>query len=94
MKEKGLLLILFSFAVLAIQAQNEKEFLNPGKDFRPLRIIHNNLNYKLIDELAYYGYGGLVTNVSYDDYLRSDQNWRIFQELVEYAIEQKGMRIS
>lgn len=93
MKEKGLLLILFSFAVLAIQAQNEKEFLNPGKDFRPLRIIHNNLNYKLIDELAYYGYGGLVTNVSYDDYLRSDQNWRIFQELVEYAIEQKGMRI-
>ncbi|MGD9556692.1 MAG: glycosyl hydrolase [Mangrovibacterium sp.] len=62
-------------------------------NFRPLRIIHNNLDSALIDKLAEYGYGGLVTNVSFENYLKSKENWEKFQKFIQYAIDRKGMRI-
>jgi inosine-uridine nucleoside N-ribohydrolase len=77
----------------SFKISDEKNFSNPGIDFRPLRIIHSGLNDTLIDKLSKYGYGGLVSNVSFNNYLRSEENWDDFEQAVKYAIEQKGLRI-
>lgn len=84
---------LFSAQQIVERRIDENEFLNPGIKFRPLRIIHANLDSTLIEKLAQYGYGGIVTNVSFDNYLKSEKNWTKFQQNIQYAIDQKGLRV-
>jgi inosine-uridine nucleoside N-ribohydrolase len=72
---------------------DEDQFVNPGVQYRPLRIIHSNLDTVLITKLKQLGYGGIVTNVSFDNYLRSENNWRNLQQNISFAIKQKGLRI-
>ena len=45
-----------------------------------------------IDRLCRMGYGGVVMNVDYKDYLRSPEGFRLFFECAEYARSQ-GMRV-
>ncbi len=71
----------------------EEEFINPNVKFRPMRMIHGNLDGNLIEKLAQYGYGGIVTNVSYENYLKSEQNWITFEKNIKNAIDHMGMRI-
>jgi len=68
------------------------QFVNPPVGYRPLRIIHSNLDTVLIAKLKQLGYGGMVTNVSFENYLRSEKNWKKLQENISFAIEQ-GLRI-
>ncbi|WP_159451709.1 glycosyl hydrolase [Pedobacter africanus] len=68
-------------------------FLNPALKYRPLRIIHEHLDTTLIRNLKELGYGGVVTNVSYQDYLSSTQNWEKFRSDIAYAIDKLGLRI-
>ncbi|MGQ9880340.1 MAG: hypothetical protein ACUVSV_05690 [Armatimonadota bacterium] len=62
-------------------------FKNPLAQYRPLQIIHNfdvfgkdeaTLRQRM-EWLKATGIGGLVANVSFHDYLRSEEQWRIFQ---------------
>lgn len=68
-------------------------FLHPALKYRPLRIIHEHLDTTLIKNLKELGYGGVVTNVSYQDYLSSTQNWEKFRSDIAYAIDKLGLRI-
>lgn len=68
-------------------------FVNPALKYRPLRIIHENLDTSLIRNLKDLGYGGVVTNVAYKDYLGSTENWEKFRSDIAYAIDQLGLRI-
>lgn len=61
-------------------------FKNPPAQYRPLQIIHNfdvfgkdeaTLRQRM-EWLKATGIGGLVANVSFHDYLRSEDQWRIF----------------
>ena len=72
---------------------DEDQFVNPGVNYRPLRIIHNNVDSALITKIKQLGYGGLVTNVSFDNYLRSEHQWKNLQQNISFAIDQKGLRI-
>lgn len=68
-------------------------FQNPALRYRPLRIIHEQLDTTLIRNLKELGYGGVVTNVSYQDYLSSTQNWEKFRSDIAYAIDKLGLRV-
>ncbi|SDK59233.1 Inosine-uridine nucleoside N-ribohydrolase [Pedobacter sp. ok626] len=68
-------------------------FQNPALKYRPLRIIHEHLDTTLIRNLKELGYGGVVTNVSYQDYLSSTQNWEKFRSDIAYAIDKLDLRI-
>ncbi|RED51979.1 glycosyl hydrolase [Cohnella phaseoli] len=72
---------------------NERIFANPPLQYRPLRIIHDNLTTSMIDDLKNLGYGGIVTNVPYSDYLESETNWNTLVDNVEYAIDEAGLRM-
>ncbi|MCS7265632.1 MAG: glycosyl hydrolase [Armatimonadetes bacterium] len=75
---------------MTLLAQNDEKlselFRSPPSEFRPLQIIHgfDNLGSdittirKRLEELKALGVGGLVVNVSFRDYMRSEEQWRIF----------------
>lgn len=70
-------------------------FRSPPAQFRPLQIIHgfDNLGNdeatirKRLEELKALGIGGLVVNVSFRDYMRSEEQWRIFLTGLQIAEE-------
>ncbi|MDR0286378.1 MAG: hypothetical protein LBI03_01525 [Clostridiales bacterium] len=73
--------------------------------YRPLRIVHD-FNFpksatqnekkavieKRLDDLKNKGYGGIVTNVCFQNYLRSAENWELFEYCVEQAVK-RNMRL-
>lgn len=83
------------------------KFNTPTSKYRPLRIIHGFnfteneeqstakkqeiINLRL-DDLNSKGYGGIVTNVCFKDYLKSEENWHLYKYTIESAIS-KGLRI-
>ena len=72
---------------------SEKVFADPPLKYRPLRIIHDNLTTSMIDDLKNLGYGGIVTNVPYSNYLESEANWNTLVDNVSYAIDEAGLRV-
>lgn len=78
---------------------SETEFADPGKKYRPMPVIHadetsvNGVNRQTLNLLNEYGYGGVVTNVSFNMYLESEEMWESLTENVKYAIDTLGMRV-
>ena len=75
---------LFAAAPLA------ERFANPPAESRILRIIHSwpdapNDQDQLIRTLSRQGYGGVVCNVSFNDYLESEPRWQAFVRAVGEA---------
>lgn len=90
--------LVFSYSVLFATASNclfdlSDLFRYPPANFRPLQIVHGFDNLasdtdilrKRLQDLRSLGIGGLVVNVSFRDYLRSEKQWMFFLE---------GLRIS
>jgi len=64
-------------------AQLKLLFRSPPNDRRTLKIIHNfpkdtSRHEGVLRDLKERGFGGVVCNVHFDDYLRSDENWKSF----------------
>lgn len=70
-----------------------KVFKDPPVDFRPLRILHSVPDTATVTELKWLGYGGLVTNVSYNGYLNDDEQWSAFRALVSKTIDSLNLRV-
>ena len=65
---------------------------NPSLDDRPMVMMHSVSN-NLIDDVYNRGYGGIVTNVSWDNtYLQNDRAFATLKSGVKYAIG-KGMHV-
>jgi len=75
----------------------EARFANPPPDTRVLQIIHSfpkseKEHEAFLTGLMLRGFGGLVCNVHFDQYLRSEELWRSFVHGVELA-KSKGMTL-
>ncbi|MHB0999692.1 MAG: glycosyl hydrolase [Armatimonadota bacterium] len=62
----------------------EDRFINPPADCRMLKIIHSwpdepDAQDSVISSLMHQGFGGVVCNVSFDDYLQSKTKWSAFK---------------
>ena len=75
-------------------------FKNPNNSYRVLPVNNDSpmtaggASTSMVDTYAEQGYGGLVTNVAWgNNYLKSDQAWENLEEVVKYAIEDKGLRV-
>ncbi|MGC8989178.1 MAG: glycosyl hydrolase, partial [Verrucomicrobiia bacterium] len=73
------------------------DFANPSPETRILKIIHSwPDNYEaqdqLIARLQRQGFGGVVCNVSFDQYLESEPKWQAFVRAVKHARE-SGMAL-
>lgn len=73
----------------------EERFREPPADRRILQIIHGfpedpAARAAALDRLVARGFGGLVVNVSFRDYLRSEERWEEFRAGVE-AAEARGL---
>ena len=74
--------------------------------YRPLRIVHGDFGYapedtlekkcrcirERIAELKAKGYGGIVTNVSFVNYMQDADEWQLMKEKV-HACREQGMRM-
>ncbi len=72
-----------------------ESFAHPPADARILKIIHNwpdaaQAQDDLIRRLLNQGFGGVVCNVSFDQYLESEAKWQAFVRAVQHA-KQAGM---
>ena len=66
------------------------DFLSPPAESRILKIIHNwpdepQAQDALIQRLAGQGFGGVVCNVSFKDYLASEAKWKAFSRAIAEA---------
>lgn len=78
------------FAWGAAGADWAGRFVMPPADTRILKIIHNwpgapEAQDKLINTLSTQGFGGVVCNVSFDQYLESELKWQAFTRAVSEA---------
>ncbi len=98
----GFVLSVLVFGIVALLMASPRNssnlptlFRSPLAEFRPLQIIHgfDNLGSdietirKRLKELRALGIGGLVVNVSFRDYLRSEEQWRLFLDGLKVAEE-------
>ncbi len=98
----GFVLSVVVFGIVALLMASPRNssnlptlFRSPLAEFRPLQIIHgfDNLGSdietirKRLKELRALGIGGLVVNVSFRDYLRSEEQWRLFLDGLKVAEE-------
>lgn len=70
----------------------EARFARPPAEARILKIIHGwpdapEQQDRWIERLRAQGFGGVVCNVSFEDYLESDAKWRAFTRAVQAARE-------
>jgi hypothetical protein len=75
----------------------EERFAHPPADARILKIIHNwpdpaDAQDRLISRLTTQGFGGVVCNVSFDQYLESEAKWTAFTRAVK-AAKQAGFAL-
>jgi hypothetical protein len=78
-------------------AQLKSLFRSPPNDRRILKIIHIfpkdvARNEGVLKDLRARGFGGVVCNVHFDEYLRSEENWKSFIHAVRLA-KQMGMTL-
>jgi len=77
-----------------------EQFRNPSDRYRTLQIIHNFDSFgtdeaslrQRLEWLKSTGIGGLVCNVSFKDYMRSEEQWRIFLTGLKVA-EELGLHL-
>ena len=74
----SIFMISFSFAETQKEISMEEIFKNPPRENRMLQIIHGYYSEELAENLDRSGYGGVVANVSFDDYLESEEQWDAF----------------
>jgi len=84
-------------AVLAaLPADWQKEWNSPPVECRPLQIVHGYLegiaNPQSMEVLKQIGLGGIVCNVSFDQYMTSEPHWQTLIQSVE-ACRQAGLRV-
>lgn len=79
-----------------LPAQWLRAWRDPGVEFRPLQIVHGvpagQATSDAMRRLKALGLGGIVCNVAFDDYLRSEKNWQTCVRAVE-ACAQVGLRV-
>jgi len=88
-----LLLLYFSWSTQVLNAQEvnhlknkieidflKNNFQNPPAKYRMLQITHNTKMDGMLDSLQKYGYGGVVSNVGFDNYLQCEDEWDKFGE--------------
>ena len=81
---------LLAFAVSAMAGDWAERFAQPPASSRILKIIHNwpdapEAQDQLITRLRAQGFGGVVCNVSFTDYLESEPRWAAFGRAVKAA---------
>lgn len=74
-----------------------ERFMNPPAESRIIKIIHSwpddpNAQDDLISKLINSGFGGVVCNVSFDQYLESEEKWAAFVRAVK-AAKKAGMSL-
>jgi len=79
-----------AFPVGTVLGSWEERFAQPPADSRILKIIHNwpdqpGAQDQLIGRLGAQGFGGVVCNVSFDQYIESDAKWLAFTRAVNEA---------
>ena len=66
-------------------------FKNPSLEYRPMVMMHNSTT-KLVDDVYERGYGGIVTNVTWDkSYLNSPLAFSRLSSVLDHAINDLGM---
>lgn len=66
-------------------------FINPNLEDRPMVMMHNSTT-KLVDDVYERGYGGIVTNVTWDkNYLNSSLAFSRLSSVLDHAINDLGM---
>jgi hypothetical protein len=77
----------------------EETFKNPPNEYRMLQIIHHYYDKDLAKNYSKLGFGGVVANVSFNDYLESESAWTDFikclndfrdQGLLFWIYDEKG----
>jgi hypothetical protein len=89
------LILVQGFCVAAVSGRTaragwEERFAQPPAEARILKIIHNwpdqpEAQDQYISRFRTQGFGGVVCNVSFDQYLESDAKWRAFVRAVNEA---------
>jgi hypothetical protein len=87
---QGLLFLLGMVLMAPVEAQVTKksentvnlnslrqEFVNPPVKYRMLQITHQAKTDGTLDSLKKYGYGGVVSNVGFNNYLQDEQEWKL-----------------
>ncbi len=77
---KQLLLLVGLTCLVHVHSQDalEKDFQNPPVKYRMLQITHQPRMDGGLDSLKKYGYGGVVSNVGFNNYLRDEAEWELF----------------
>lgn len=70
-----------------------EDFINPPTIYRPLRILHTPPPDSVLVRLKQLGYGGIVTNVSYKNYLNDSLEWRYFNNTIANTIDSLKLRV-
>ncbi len=55
-----------------------KQFADPPVKYRMLQITHQPEMDGILDSLKKYGYGGVVSNVGFTNYLQDESEWQLF----------------
>jgi hypothetical protein len=61
----------------------KQEFLNPPVNYRMLQITHQPRLDGTLDSLKKYGYGGVVSNVGFSNYLQDEGEWQLFLDYMK-----------
>jgi hypothetical protein len=56
----------------------QKQFADPPVKYRMLQITHQANMDGVLDSLKKYGYGGVVSNVGFTNYLQDESQWQLF----------------
>lgn len=76
--------------VTAKEINMEELFKNPPYEYRMLQIIHHYYDKDLAKNYDLLKYGGVVANVSFDNYLESEEAWDKFLDCFN-SFREKGM---
>lgn len=71
----------------------EAGFKNPPVIYRPMPVINGYIDKGMVYGFKQLGYGGVVTNISYGNYLQDDEAWSDFEDLTEYTINKLGLHM-
>ncbi len=93
-------IILTIFIVFSMEvASMDDSFKNPPEKYRMLQIIHDYYDGDIAKNYKKLGFGGVVANVSFNNYLESNEGWNKFlkcindfklQNLLFWIYDEKG----
>ncbi len=83
-------ILILCTSVSAKESNMEELFKNPPYEYRMLQIIHHYYDKDLAKNYDTLGYGGVVANVSFDNYLESEEAWDKFLDCMN-SFREKGM---